>query len=104
MAQQYALVPQVLEMLADMRQQFASMLMDIRFVPSSMERPREAHKRKGCVALPQWLDGRHHAWNQHAADSSVVSLGYDSVVHSNNDTVESSDCQQHNVPAYVRKM
>ena len=73
-AQQHALIPQVLEMLADMRQQFANMLADINFIPSPPQKVRGSQKQKGCVALPTCLDGSQHHWNTHAAEPTVVRL------------------------------
>ena len=71
-AQQHALIPQVLEMLADMRQQFASMLADISFIPSPPHKARGSQKQKGCTAMPTWLDGSQHNWNMHADEPKVV--------------------------------
>ena len=74
-AQQHSLTPQVLEMLAEMRQQFASMLADSRLVPESLRGPRDSRRRKEALVMPAWLDGPEHSWNSHAKDPSVVRLG-----------------------------
>ncbi len=58
---------QTLEMLGDMRGQFASMLADIGFVRApGRGGPRGA---KGSAA---WVDDRKAAWNQHSAQPAVV--------------------------------
>lgn len=58
---------QTLEMLGDMRGQFASMLADIGFVRA----PGRGGPRgyKGSAA---WVDDRKAAWNQHSAQPAVV--------------------------------
>ena len=58
---------QTLEMLGDMRGQFASMLADIGFVRA----PGRGGARgpKGSAA---WVDDRKAAWNQHSAQPAVV--------------------------------
>ena len=66
---------QVLDMLADMRLQFAAMLADIRFLPPG---PRGFQGRRGrdVQALPEWLDGPQ-PWNLHARQPAAVSMLFD---------------------------
>jgi ATP-dependent RNA helicase DHX29 len=59
---------QTLEMLADMRMQFASMLADIGFV-----RPPGRSAQRGVRGSAAWVDDRKAAWNQHSAKPAVVS-------------------------------
>ena len=59
---------QTLEMLADMRMQFASMLADIGFV-----RPPGQSAQRGVRGSATWVDDRKAAWNQHSAKPAVVS-------------------------------
>ena len=56
---------QTLEMLADMRMQFASMLADIGFVRAP---------QRGARGSAAWVDDRKAAWNQHSAKPAVVRL------------------------------
>ena len=55
---------QTLEMLADMRMQFASMLADIGFVRAP---------QRGARGSAAWVEDRKAAWNQHSAKPAVVS-------------------------------
>ena len=55
---------QTLEMLTDMRMQFASMLADIGFVRAP---------QRGARGSAAWVDDRKAAWNQHSAKPAVVS-------------------------------
>ena len=55
---------QTLEMLSDMRMQFASMLADIGFVRA---------RQRGARGSAAWVDDRKAAWNQHSAKPAVVS-------------------------------
>jgi len=59
---------QTLEMLADMRMQFASMLADIGFV-----RNPSKGQHRGARGSAAWVDDRKAAWNQHSAKPAVVS-------------------------------
>ncbi|CAK0787622.1 hypothetical protein CVIRNUC_010844 [Coccomyxa viridis] len=54
---------QTLEMLTDMRMQFASMLADIGFVRAP---------QRGARGSAAWVDDRKAAWNQHSAKPAVV--------------------------------
>lgn len=65
-----------LEMLADMRMQFASMLGDIGFVRA----PGRWGSRGGPRGSAAWVDDRKAAWNQHSAQPAVVSALF-SVLH-----------------------
>ena len=74
-ARKHVLSTSTLEMLADMRGQFASMLADIGFVRAppkgaragARERPGNNSNKRGA-----WVDDRKASWNQHAGKAAVV--------------------------------
>ncbi|BDA49474.1 Putative ATP-dependent RNA helicase DHX57 at C-terminar half [Coccomyxa sp. Obi] len=70
-ARKHMLSGQTLEMLADMRQQFAAMLADIGFVaaPKSAAGRGQAGKSSGGR---HWVDERKAAWNAHSSKPAVV--------------------------------
>ena len=72
---------QTLEMLADMRQQFAAMLADIGFVSAPKGALSWGRGSKGGGA--HWVDDRKAAWNTHSSKPAVVRLepGQSSVLH-----------------------
>jgi ATP-dependent RNA helicase DHX29 len=74
-ARKHVLGTATLEMLADMRQQFARMLADIGFVagPGRGERAAKGPAGSSGGKAPRcWADERKAAWNQHAAKPAVV--------------------------------
>ena len=70
-ARKHVLSSATLEMLADMRGQFATMLADIGFVKAP---PRGARDRSGSKTNKRgaWVDDRKASWNQHAGKAAVV--------------------------------
>ena len=62
---------QTLEMLADMRQQFASMLADIGFVAVPKGAAGRGHSGKSGGGR-HWVDERKAAWNAHSSKPAVV--------------------------------
>lgn len=62
---------QTLEMLADMRLQFAAMLADIGFISAprgALNRGKGSNKNGGG----HWVDDRKAAWNAHSSKPAVV--------------------------------
>ena len=66
-AKKHLLAGQTLDMLADMRSQFAGMLADARFVA-----PPAGGRGRGNPKGPSWADDPAAAWNRHASQPAVV--------------------------------
>ena len=74
-ARKHVLSGATLEMLADMRGQFATMLADIGFVKAPPRGARAgARDSKGSQGNRRgaWVDDRKASWNQHAGKAAVV--------------------------------
>ena len=69
-ARKHMLSTQTLEMLADMRQQFAAMLADIGFVSAPKGALSRGRGSRGGIT--HWVDDRKAAWNTHAPKPAVV--------------------------------
>lgn len=67
-AKKHLLAGQTLDMLADMRSQFASMLADARFVAPPAGGRGRGPKPKGS----SWADDPAAVWNRHASQPAVV--------------------------------
>lgn len=65
-----------LEMLANMRQQFAGMLADIGFIraPKGSLNKGSSGAGRGCKGPALWIDDKKAAYNQHALKPAVVSF------------------------------
>ncbi len=71
-ARKHMLSAQTLEMLADMRQQFAAMLADIGFVAAPKGALSRGRGGKGGAGAAHWVDDRKAAWNAHSCKPAVV--------------------------------
>lgn len=70
-ARKHMLSGQTLEMLADMRLQFAAMLADIGFVAVPKGATGRGQAGKSASAR-HWVDERKAAWNAHSSKPAVV--------------------------------
>ncbi len=71
-AQKHVLAGQTLEMLADMRRQFAGMLADARFVAPAPRAGGRSGRRGDPGGGAAWADDPAAPWNKHAAQPAVV--------------------------------
>jgi len=71
-AKKHVLAGQTLEMLADMRRQFAGMLADARFVAPAPRAGGRSGRRGDPGGGAAWADDPAAPWNKHAAQPAVV--------------------------------